>query len=1231
MDANLKSTGIKSHFDDASCMSKLTFSWIGKLLWQTYRNTLNNNIVYDAPKQLKTSNVDIQFQRVQKRHSTQSLWIFLARMILWECFILSVIIVVEHSVAIIVRAHFLGTFVLSFSMNNEDRYFWFFRYGSAIILVASLLIFVFIVPLVFFFSEVLGLKLKVAVTSLVYNKLLRVIAPELKKVDIGHMLNVFSSDVAKFEMIGYHLFGRILSIIPLLGSVIYIQLTTGIAGTVGFIVMIVVAILSSFNLFILKHFGRKKARLTDQRLKLTTKLITEVRTMKLFCLEATYQQLIERIRKRELRIIFILSSSKLVFQVVVGILASIAILVTLYMMVYTQQPIVPRIIFSTYAVFNALQIYILVTFARVVENTSFLIVALRRVKEFLNLNEYMKTDNSRCISKSVIMRNVTSSWYFNSNYVQSDGCFFLKLSEIILQNPSLTMAIGPVGSGKSTLLMTMIKEMYIASGEVYMGGSVTYMPQEPWLFPSTIKQNITFGLPFDQQRYDIVIFNCALRQDFEILAHGDQTVVDDKALTLSGGQFARISLARAMYRDSDIYLLDDPLSAVDVNVGKHIWKNCFMSAKKIVVLVSHSIQFISDCTNVIYVDNGIASFGKYDEMKLSNINQRPQDTVDDHMKVKIDSKSPDSKDKTIAPIDYKESEGNALLMYCKMISPWCGGYLVLVGAFLLIAVCPIANIIFTIYMSKWVYFENHFHSNGMVNFTGEAIMTLPQLTYLIIATVMLLVVPYIVFFYIVYLASHRMHKQMLNSIMRTNLSFFHKHHAGTVLNRFSKDVEIIDDIFPNHIYLFTFHGLLQLGIYVVAIYSNYIVVVPLIISLIILLFVFKLYVKGVEPIKQMEANARSPLYTYMNCTVKGLSVIHSHNNEELVKKEFQTRQDNHSSAVFLILGMSNWIGLVSQILGTIVPSSIVIISLIWPQFTDSSKVGIGVASAFLATLKLAFVVKVFSDANQQILSVKRIKEYIELPSEAGYDIDEKYTPSGWPSCGLIVFENLSLGYGTTKKYALKNLSFQIKPGEKIGIVGRTGAGKSSLVAALFRLASTEGTITIDGINIATLPLIKYREKLSIIPQNPAILFGSVRNNLDPSNKYRDEELWQVLESVQMKDTIKDLEDEMDKFSVGQKQLFCLARTLLEKNKIIILDEATSNVDNKTDEIISKLIRTQFTNSTMLIIAHRLQTVIDLDKIMVIQNGEILEFESPDVLLRNPDSIFNSMTDTFTRL
>ncbi|GAB6021687.1 hypothetical protein CHUAL_004267 [Chamberlinius hualienensis] len=1169
MDANLKSTGIKSPFDDASCMSKLTFSWVGKLLWKTYRNTFNNNIDYDVPKRLKTNNVNIQFQSLQKRHSTQSLWTYLARMIMWECLILSVIVVVEHNVAIIVRAYFLGTFVLSFSMNSEDHYFWFYRYGSAIILVASLLIFVFVVPLLFFVSEVLGLKLKVAVTSLVYNKalshisyefvfnqLLRVIAPELKKVDIGHMLNVFSSDVGKFEMIGNQLIGRILSIIPLLGGLIYLQLTTGIAGTVGFIAMTVLAILSSCNLFILKHFGRKKARLTDQRLKLTTKLITEVRTMKLFCLEATYQQLIERIRKKELRIIFILNCSKLVFQVAVVLLASIGILATLYMMVYMQQPIVSRVIFSTYAVFNSLQIYIFVTFARVVENVSFLIVALRRVKEFLHLNEYMKTDETKCISESVIMRNVTSSWYINPNYVQSDGYFFLKLSEIILQNPSLTMAIGPVGSGKSTLLMTMIKEMYIASGEVYMGGSVTYMPQEPWLFPSTIKQNITFGLPFDQQRYDLVIFNCALQQDFEILSQGDQTVVDDKALTLSGGQFARIALARAMYRDSDIYLLDDPLSAVDVNVGKHIWKNCFMGANKIIVLVSHSIQFISDCTN------GIASFGKYDEMKLSNINERPQDTVDDHMKVKIDSTN--SKDKTIAPVDYRKSEGSGLLLYCQMVSPWCGGYLVLVGAFLMIAMCPIASVVFTIYMSKWLIFK-------------------------------------------------------FLKVLRT------------VLNRFSKDVEIIDDTFPNHIYLFIFNGFLQLSIYVVAIYSNYVVVVPLIISFIILLFAFKLFIKGVEPIKQMEASARSPLYTYMNCTVKGLSVIRSHNNEDLVKKEFQSRQDNHSSAIFLILGMSNWIGLVSQIIGTIVPSAIVVISLIWPQFTNSSRVGIGVASSFLAALKLAFVVKVFADANQQVLSVKRIKEYIELPPEAGYDIDEKYAPSGWPSCGRIVFENLSLAYDTTKKQALKNFSFKIEPGEKIGIVGRTGAGKSSLVAALFRLASTEGTITIDGINIATLPLIKYREKLSVIPQNPAILFGSVRNNLDPSNKYKDEELWQVLESVQMKDTIQDLEDEMDKFSVGQKQLFCLARTLLEKNKIIILDEATSNVDNKTDEIISKLIRTQFSNSTMLIIAHRLQTVIDLDKIMVIQNGEILEFEQPEVLLRNPDSIFNSMTDAFTIL
>ncbi|GAB6021564.1 hypothetical protein CHUAL_004160 [Chamberlinius hualienensis] len=949
--------------------------------------------------------------------------------------------------------------------------------------------------------------------------------------------------------------------------------------------------------------------------------------MKLFCLEDMYQQSIDDIRKKELWLIFKINSLKMIFHASYGLLSSVAILITLYLLIYTQQPIVQHSVYSTFSVYNILQLYVMMILTKAIENASFLLVALERVNAFLNLNESTKT-NKDCTKNTVVMKNVVSSWYSNL-YLQGQDYFLIKVPEMILHKPSLTMVMGPVGSGKSTLLMTMLKEMYIASGEVNMGGSVTYMPQEPWIFPSTVRQNIIFGLPFDKVRYDIVIFNCALQQDFEILAQGDETIVDDKALALSGGQLARIALARAMYRDSDIYLLDDPLSAVDVNVGKHIWKNCFMDSKKIIVLVSHSIQYVNDCTDIVFVDNGFVSIGKFDATKLLTANEQSQDAVDDNMEVKIDriESHANDIDKTNEPIIYKESNENALLLYCKMVSPWCGGYIVLIGAFLLISVCPCMNIIFTIYLSKWIQFEHQIYVGEiMANATSEGIMTLPQLAYLATASVIFFFVPYASFFYLTYIASYRMHKLMLNSIIKTNLTFFHKHNAGNVLNRFSKDVEIVDDFLPNFIYLGAFNGLLQLGVYAVAVYSNYIVTVPLVASVVILIYCFQIFVKGVAPIKRMEASARSPLYTYMSCTVRGLDVIRSHNNEEIVKKEFETRQDNHSSAMFLLLGMSNWIGLSAQIVGTIVPCAVAIISIIWPQFTSGSRVGVGIASAFLSAIRIAFVVKVFSDANQQILAVKRIKEYIDLSPEDGYDIDETSMISDWPRRGQIIFENLSLTYGESKKPALKNLNFEIKPGEKVGIVGRTGAGKSSMVAALFRLASTEGTITIDGVNIATLSLIKYREKISIIPQNPATLFGSVRNNLDPLNEYSDEKLWEVLDSVQMRDTIRNLEDEMDQLSVGQKQLFCLARTLLMKNKIVILDEATSNVDNNTDLIINQLIRTQFPSSTMLIIAHRLQTVIDLDKIMVIQNGEILEFESPNVLLSNPDSVFKSMVD-----
>ncbi|GAB6030687.1 hypothetical protein CHUAL_007541 [Chamberlinius hualienensis] len=1164
-------------YDNSSFVSKLTLYWAGKLLLE--RNT-NVDVLTEVPEKLRMNKLYLQYTNSLRKDKERSrnLSQILLHMVKWKCLILSLVMLLEANL------------------------FWYHNTSSVS-------------------REVLGAQLKITVTAIVYNKLLKIITPDMKKANVGHMINIFANDISKFEEIGKFVCGRLFDPIAILGCLLYLQLTVGLAGTIGIITTIILIL---FSLCLLTALKRKRAKLADQRLKLTAKMISEIKIMKLLCLEDTYIQSISYIRRKELNLCYVINLCKIVFNLLSVWTSPVAILTTIFVTIYMDNKLFQSQFYACFTLFNILQTNVTILFGRFLENISYLLVAIERIQTILFLHEYSQSNSVKTTPVGTIaLTNVISSWQRDYKPLEMSQ-FHIKVANLTLIKPSINMIIGPVGSGKSSLLLSILNEIYISSGTVKLNGRMTYLPQEPWLYPATIRQNITFGLPFDQQRYQSIVYNCALQQDLEILTEGDMTLVDDKGLTLSGGQMSRIALARTMYRESEIYLLDDPLSAVDVKVGKHIWRHCFKDTDKTIVLVSHWIQHLRDISIVIYMDKGNVSVTKINEIDVSNATQQSEDIVDNRFTdLPCKMNSPIVKNNSSS--SQKRNE-NALLLYCKMVSPCCQGFLILILSFLMIGICPVLSTMFNIYLSIWFYVTYTPHLNVTDFRINQWTMTLPQLTYLNAGISVLFILTYVAFFWLTYVASRRMHNSMLKSIMNTSLLYFDTKNAGNIINRFSKDLALADDVLPNAIYIGAYNGCLQVGIFAMAIDGNYTVAVPVVASVVILWYLTKLYIEGTGCVKNMEASARSPIYTYMDCTVRGVAVIRTHNNEEIVQKEFESKQNYHSSLMFILLGMSNWLALALHVTSAIVPCFMIILCLIWPQYTSSALVGVGLSATFLTPLKVSVVAKFFADATQMILSIKRIQEYIDLPAEDCYLENSQPVRTDWPNVGSIVFKNLTLIYNSANKVALKGINFEIKPGEKIGVVGRTGAGKSSLVTALFRLTKTQGSILIDNVDISTLPLNEYRRKISIIPQNPVSLIGSIRHNLDPSNEFNDDQLWQVLANVQMKDVIKCLDEGMEQMSVGQKQLFCVARTLLKDNRIIILDEATSNVDNKTDQIINNLIKTKFTNSTMLVIAHRLQTVIDLDRIMVIEKGEIVEFDEPRVLLSRSEGIFKSMFD-----
>ncbi|GAB6028798.1 hypothetical protein CHUAL_004610 [Chamberlinius hualienensis] len=684
-----------------------------------------------------------------------------------------------------------------------------------------------------------------------------------------------------------------------------------------------------------------------------------------------------------------------------------------------------------------------------------------------------------------------------------------------------------------------------------------------------------------------------------------------------------------MYRNSDVYLLDDPLSAVDVRVGRHIWKSCFETSSKTFILVSHAVHLLNDNNFVVSVFENEIKCGPYKDLKMQLKSTSVSDGVDDNVKEtqlnrdNTSVKNISQEVTSVEKLELRETKYNYFLLWCKMSWNCFGGYGAIVLMLFLSTIGQAFGTAFDIMLSKWIYSQNVISTADTTNR-----MHFFYLAFYILAEALVNMIKNLIFFALAINASLSLHAKMLTAVTRTKMRFFDSHQTGQIINRFSKDIEYVDDQIPTKLLFLMRTGFTACGILAVTIYSNVAVSAAAVIIFIAVIILCHFYRNLAKQFSKMEASARSPVYSYMNCTLNGVAVIRSHGNQEKIQQEFDARQDRHSSILIIKSGIGYWFSNACGLIGNLLAISIVVLTNVLPNLSNNSRLGVGISTAVSTSEIFTVFLKEAVDIDNLFVSIERVMEYIHLPSEDTSRSLKSSLPTDWPKLGRIKVSNLYLMYGDHTNKILNNINLEIYHGEKIGIVGRTGAGKSSLISALYRMADFDGQITIDGIDITMLKLSEYRTKLSIIPQNPVILSGSIRNNLDPLNETSDEDLWNALDDVQLKDVVKSLtkgiEDGMGHFSVGQKQLFCLARALLYKRKIIVFDEATSNIDNETDRMMQEIIKSKFSNSTLLVIAHRLQTVIDLDRIMVLHGGKIVEFDSPTVLLNNPNSMFRQM-------
>ncbi|KAL4715253.1 hypothetical protein ACJJTC_007835 [Scirpophaga incertulas] len=872
----------------------------------------------------------------------------------------------------------------------------------------------------------------------------------------------------------------------------------------------------------------------------------------------------------------------------------------------------------------------------------------------------------------------------------------LRNINITVPKGKLCAIIGSVGSGKSSILHLLLNELRPSSGKVYLSGPVSYASQEPWLFVATVRQNILFGLPYNSKKYKEVVRVCALQKDFQQFPHGDQTLVGERGASLSGGQRARINLARAVYRQADVYLLDDPLSAVDAHVGRQLFDECIGGYLRHTtrVLVTHQLHYLKAADYIIILNNGtVEAKGTYDELVnsgkdfaklLSSTHDENEENNDNEKPPPMSRRTSSRLSTTRRPsltesmtgcdipaqeMEEEQRESGSMGWHVYNAYLRAGGRtarivfmtIVLVVGQLSATLCDYWVTFWTNEVTRMKERESNnttkvfdkiiAPTNSTFTFSSyfSGIEQSPDLdihafigpldtsqylyvySALIVCCIFFITARAFIFFKVCMTSSRNLHNDMFHSMLRGVMRFFDTNSSGRILNRFSKDIGALDELLPRFLLECIQIYLVMFSILTLNAAALVWTLLPTTIILLLFYTILQIYLKSAQSIKRLEGTTRSPVFSHMSATLNGISTIRSSGAQQRLIKEFDRFQDIHTSTWSSYLASGVTLGFWLDFICVLYLAIVIIAFLVIDSKTIfSGNVGLAISQTLILTGMLQFGVRQTAEVISQMTSVERILQYTHIERESNWDKGQRETPKGWPWRGRIEFRNCYMKYSPEDLPVLKNLNLVLESGWKVGIVGRTGAGKSSLISSLFRLAIVEGEVLIDEINTAHLALQELRSKISIIPQEPVLFSATVRYNLDPFNNYDDDQLWKALEAVDLKTAVPALDFKVSEggsnFSLGQRQLVCLARAILRGNRILVLDEATANVDPKTDEFIQRTIRNRFADCTVLTVAHRLNTIMDSDRVMVMDAGRLVEFDHPYMLLNNSNSHFTKMVN-----
>ncbi|XP_067646235.1 probable multidrug resistance-associated protein lethal(2)03659 isoform X3 [Eurosta solidaginis] len=1147
----------------------------------------------------------------------------------------------------------------------------------------------------------IGMKARLALSNLIYRKSLRLNRTALGATTIGQVVNLLSNDVGRLDTSVMHL--HVLWVGPLeitiVGVLMYREV--GVAAIFGIIAVVLFVPLQGFLGKQTSKLRLRTALRTDERVRMMNEIISGIQVIKMYAWEKPFDKMIQEARRKEMNIIRKKNYLTGIIQMFSIFMTRISVFVSLVGYVLLGNTLTAEKAFIITAFYSILRNIMTVSFPNAIQQLSETLVSIKRIRKYLlyeEIGDHLRSNRSvlnNGINLDDLNGNLKPFQIPNEvtpaeSYIEIDKLkakwdlaaaeYTLFDIDLKVKPHTLVAVVGPVGSGKSSLIQVILGELPIESGSINVHGTYSYASQEPWLFTGTIRENILFGLPMDKSRYRMVLTRCALEHDFDLLPYGDKTIVGERGASLSGGQKARISLARAVYRKANIYLLDDPLSAVDTHVGRHLFDQCMRGflRNEIVLLVTHQLQFVEQADLIVIMDKGkISAIGTYDAMRSSgldfaNLITKSDKETDGDAEMKSFSSQNDfqrrnststtrSRNDSItesvveeieSPLQVQEIRQGGKVgwsLYKKYFRVGKGYWLFTISMILCIAT-QMAGSANDLYVSFWVKKNEHQLAVEMSSVertisndstsTPDFHMNTDRSDIYIFFSIVFAIIIFaltrsILFFTMTSLSSTELHNIMFKGITHAAMYFFHTNPSGRILNRFSKDLGQVDEMLPL-ITMDVIQNFLSLaGIVIVISIVNPIGLLATGILALIFYLMRSFYLNTSRDVKRLEAVTRSPIYSHLSTSINGLPTIRAFGAQEMLLKKFDNYQDLHSSGYYMFLITSRafgyWLDCFCALYLAVTTLSFFVLT---PD--NSADVGLAVTQAMGLTGMVQWCMRQAAELENNMTSVERLVDYAEIEPEGDMESKPgKKPPKSWPEQGKIVFDKLSLRYFPDAKsdQVLKSLTFEILPSQKVGIVGRTGAGKSSLINALFRLSYNEGSIVIDMRNTVDLGLHDLRSKISIIPQEPVLFSGTMRYNLDPFDEYADAKLWEALEEVELKNVVSELPSGLQStiseggsnFSVGQRQLVCLARAILRENKILVLDEATANVDQQTDALIQKTIRNKFRNCTVLTIAHRLNTIMDSDMVLVMDAGRAVEFDTPfELLTQSKTKVFYDM-------